>query len=139
LALVKALRALPTQGESALRRQIAARLQRVHRRDSFGVDKEAWTGWFVKAYPDLAPRLGGTDGVDVHGWHERLAKLDWSAGDDGAAGRFTFGPTVGHVIRAAQALGPDSAARRAGSPAPTCSPPSFNPVRTFPRATGPRR
>jgi putative heme-binding domain-containing protein len=43
----------------------------------------------TKAHPDLAARLGGTDGVDVSAWHKRLAAVDWAAGD-AARGKLAY-------------------------------------------------
>src|SRR5207302_6574054 len=63
--------------------------------------------WFTKAYPDLAARLGGADGVDVAGWTQRLAQLDWTAGEaERGRGVYTKAGCIS-CHSGAQALGPD--------------------------------
>jgi putative membrane-bound dehydrogenase-like protein len=107
LALVRCLRSLPEgKEEERLRARLGQSLQRITGQ-SLGTNKQAWTDWFAKAYPNLAARLGGSDGVDVNGWHQRLAKLDWSAGD-AERGRHVFAKaSCAECHSGSQALGPD--------------------------------
>ncbi|HXG12685.1 MAG TPA: hypothetical protein VNK04_23205 [Gemmataceae bacterium] len=107
LALVRALRRLSdSREENPLREQIAAHLERLTGR-ALGTNPQAWTDWFTKTYPELAARLGGTDGVDIEGWNRRLAKLDWSAGDaERGRGVYTRAGCAS-CHSGAQALGPD--------------------------------
>jgi putative membrane-bound dehydrogenase-like protein len=107
LALVRALRRLPEgKEEDRLRGQLVAYLRRLTGQE-IGPDREAWTTWFTRSYPDLAARLGNADGVDVAGWGKRLAALDWSAGDtERGRGVFTRA-SCSACHSGAQALGPD--------------------------------
>ena len=107
LALVRCLRSLPEgKEEEKLRARLGHSLQR-STGQSLGANKQAWTDWFGKTYPDLAARLGGTDGVDINGWHRRLAKLAWSAGD-AERGRYVFAKASCAACHSgSQALGPD--------------------------------
>jgi putative heme-binding domain-containing protein len=82
LALVRALRRLPAGMEAdPLRRQVARRLQRLTGQATFGTDVRAWSDWCGRTYPEVAAQLAGNDGVDVAGWEQRLARLDWAVGD----------------------------------------------------------
>jgi putative membrane-bound dehydrogenase-like protein len=106
--LIRALRALPDgKEENQLRERIGRYLQRVTGQDRLGADKQAWTDWFAKTYPELAERLGGPDGVDLPAWTRRLARLDWAQGDArrGLAVFHKAGCASCHS--GAQALGPD--------------------------------
>jgi putative membrane-bound dehydrogenase-like protein len=107
LALVRALRRLPEgKEEGRLRGRLVAYLQRLTGQE-IGPDREAWTAWFTRSYPDLAVRLGNADGVDVAGWGKRLAALDWSSGDaERGQGVFTRA-SCSACHSGAQALGPD--------------------------------
>src|SRR5579871_313543 len=107
LALVRCLRCLPDGKESdRLRQQLGQFLLQLTAQN-LGSDKQAWTAWFTKAYPDLADRVGGADGVDVNAWHKRLAKLDWATGA-ADAGRAVFAKASCATCHSgAQALGPD--------------------------------
>jgi putative membrane-bound dehydrogenase-like protein len=107
LALVRCLRCLPEgKEEEKLRVRLGRSLQRLTGQ-SLGPNKKAWTDWLGKTYPDLAVRLGGADGVDVNGWHQRLAKLDWSVGD-AERGRHVFAKASCAACHSgSQALGPD--------------------------------
>lgn len=107
LALVRCLRCLP-EGKEAdrLRERLGRSLQRLTGQD-LGTNKQAWTEWFAKTYPELAARLGDADGVDVKGWHQRLAKLDWSAGDADRGRNVFTRASCAACHSGAQALGPD--------------------------------
>jgi putative heme-binding domain-containing protein len=108
LALIRALRALPDgREENQLSERISKQLRRVTGQEKLGADKQAWTAWLTRAHPDLAAKLGGTDGVDMEGWTRRLAKLDWSAGD-AERGRSVYSKaSCASCHSGAQALGPD--------------------------------
>src|SRR5205823_1580497 len=107
LPLVRCLRSLP-EGKEAdrLRSRLVAYLQRLTGRDH-GADKQAWTDWFSKTYPNLAASLGGADGVDVAGWQQRLAKLPWSSGDVERGRNLYTKTSCAACHSGAQALGPD--------------------------------
>jgi putative heme-binding domain-containing protein len=108
LALVLAMRRLgATPDEKRLEEQIAKYLRRLTGKDEVALDRKAWADWFAAAYPKLAPRLNGPDGVDVAAWTKRLARVDFAAGDaPRGLGVFTrVGCASCHS--GAQALGPD--------------------------------
>jgi putative heme-binding domain-containing protein len=108
LALIRALSAVPDGAEAkTLRGELAAYLRRVTGQERLGTERQAWTAWFSKAYPELAVRLTNPDGVDVAGWEKRLAKIDWSAGNaERGQAVFTKASCV-TCHSGAQALGPD--------------------------------
>jgi putative heme-binding domain-containing protein len=108
LAVLKALRGLPEGREAdRLRGQMAEYLRRLTGQDMLGTDRQAWTDWFTRTHPDLAARLGGTDGVDVAGWNKRLAAINWSVGES-EHGRAVFTKaSCASCHSGAQALGPD--------------------------------
>ncbi|MBV9123662.1 MAG: c-type cytochrome, partial [Planctomycetes bacterium] len=82
LAFIKALRSLPPGTETkSLRDRLTGYLQQGTGQRNLGTDSRAWENWFARTYPALAPRLEGTDGVDVSAWDRRLKALDWSHGD----------------------------------------------------------
>src|SRR5262249_49448588 len=57
LMLVRCLRYLPDGKEAdRLRHRIGRHLQRLTAQN-FGTDKQTWTAWFAKTYPDMAHRL----------------------------------------------------------------------------------
>ncbi|HZY60365.1 MAG TPA: hypothetical protein VFE56_11415, partial [Candidatus Binataceae bacterium] len=71
LALIRCLRSLPDgREEKPLHDRLVQYLRQVTGQAKLGENKEAWTDWFTKTYPDLATRLGNADGVDVRGWNE---------------------------------------------------------------------
>jgi putative membrane-bound dehydrogenase-like protein len=107
LVLVRCLRCLPEGKEaSRLRDRLGHHLQWLTGQN-FASNKQAWTEWFEKTYPKLAPRLRGGDGVDVKGWRDRLAKIDWSTGN-ADRGRTVFTKASCAACHSgAQALGPD--------------------------------
>jgi putative heme-binding domain-containing protein len=108
LALVRALRSLPDgREENKLRERIGAFLAKLTGQEKLGADKQAWTDWLAKAHPDLAKKLGGADGVDIEGWGQRLAKVDWSQGD-AERGKAVYVKTSCSACHSgSQALGPD--------------------------------
>jgi putative heme-binding domain-containing protein len=108
LALVRTLRGLSDgREERTLRERLASYLRTVSGENKLGADREVWTAWFTQTYPELAARLGGTDGVDVGSWHKRLGLVDWSAGDAGR-GRAVFAKaSCASCHSGSQALGPD--------------------------------
>jgi putative heme-binding domain-containing protein len=108
LVIVRCLQRLPEGKEGdVLRGRVANYLERITGQEKLGADRKRWADWFVTAYPALAPRLEGADGVDVAGWRKRLAALDWSAGvaDRGKAVFVKASCAACHS--GAQALGPD--------------------------------
>jgi putative membrane-bound dehydrogenase-like protein len=110
LALVRSLGRLSSAPEQKqLRERLAAYLRRVFGQDIAAADRDAREKWFARAYPALAARAGGADGVDVHAWSERLAKIDWSAGDAGRGQRVFVQASCAGCHSGSQALGPDLA------------------------------
>jgi putative membrane-bound dehydrogenase-like protein len=108
LALVRTLRGLSEgKAENDLRQRLGRRLERVTGQKGLAADKEAWTDWFRRAYPDLAARLGGADGVDVAAWSRRLAGLDWAAGNAERGLHVYSRAGCVNCHSGAQALGPD--------------------------------
>jgi putative membrane-bound dehydrogenase-like protein len=110
LALVRALGRLSTMPEEKkLRESLAEFLRRVTGQNIAGAERGPWEVWFARTYPKLAPRLGGTDGVDVRAWDERLARVDWSAGDVNRGKDVFTRASCGSCHSGTQALGPDLA------------------------------
>src|SRR5262249_16644847 len=108
LALVRSLRSLPDgREEKPLREQLARRLRQVTGQEKLGTDKQAWTAWFSRTYPEWAGRLGNADGVDVAGWAKRLQTLDWAAGDPERGSGVFVKANCASCHSGAQALGPD--------------------------------
>jgi putative heme-binding domain-containing protein len=108
LVIVRCLGRLPEGKEGdALRRRVGSYLERVTGQEKMGADRKRWAEWFTKAYPALAPRLEGADGVDVAGWCKRLAALDWSAGDTGRGQAVFVKASCAACHSGSQALGPD--------------------------------
>jgi putative heme-binding domain-containing protein len=108
LALVRALRSLSeAKEEKALRDRIALLLQQITAEKNLGSGRDAWTAWFAKAYPDLAAKLGGPDGVDVAGWTKRLADIDLAKADAGRGKQIFSKASCAACHSGAQALGPD--------------------------------
>jgi putative heme-binding domain-containing protein len=108
LALIRALGCLPESSEGKhLRRVIIGYLIQITGQKRLGTDRQAWTAWFCKTYPDLAVRLTNPDGVDVAAWDRRMAKLDWTGGD-AQRGQVVFTKASCAACHSgAQALGPD--------------------------------
>ncbi len=108
LALVRTVRRL--QGgkeEERLREQVGKVLQSITGQKIAAADASAWTVWLEREHPELAARLGGTDGVDTATWHDRLARVAWEAGD-AERGRVIYAKTgcaTCHSV--ARATGPD--------------------------------
>jgi putative membrane-bound dehydrogenase-like protein len=110
LALVRSLSRLSNAPEQKqLRERLATYLRRGFGQDIVAVDREAREKWFARTYPALAAQAGGLDGVDVHAWNERLAKVDWSAGDAGRGQRVFVQASCAGCHSGSQALGPDLA------------------------------
>lgn len=110
LALVRALgRLSAVPEEKVLRERLADFLRRVTGQKIEGADRGALEAWFARTYPKLAPRLSGTDGVDVRAWDERLAKVDWPAGDAERGKQVFTRASCGSCHSGTQALGPDLA------------------------------
>jgi putative heme-binding domain-containing protein len=108
LALVRSLRSLAdSKEEKSLREQIVKLLQQTTGQEKLGADRDAWSKWFSNAYPDLASKLGGPDGVDVAGWNKRLSGIDWSKGDAGRGKQVYSKASCASCHSGAQALGPD--------------------------------
>jgi putative membrane-bound dehydrogenase-like protein len=107
LPFVRALRRLSdAKEEGPLREEVGKYLERATGQ-AFGPDRQKWTNWFTRTYPDLADRLGGADGVDAAAWSKRLAGIDWSAGD-AERGQAVFNKASCAACHSgAQALGPD--------------------------------
>jgi putative membrane-bound dehydrogenase-like protein len=110
LALVRALgRLSAVPEEKKLRERLAEFLNRSTGQSIPGVDRAAWETWFARTYPKLAPRLSGTDGVDVRAWDERLAKVEWSMGAADRGKQVFTRANCGSCHSGTQALGPDLA------------------------------
>jgi putative heme-binding domain-containing protein len=110
LALVRAFaRWSRVPEQTALRDGIASLLCRETGQDFAGTDRAAAERWFSRAYPALASRLGGQDGIDTRAWAERLAKVDWSAGVAGRGQRVFVQASCASCHSGTQALGPDLA------------------------------
>lgn len=108
LALVRCLRQLPEGREAdALRERLGQHLERVSGQAGLGSDAKRWSEWFAQAYPALAPRLEGADGVDVAAWRKRLAGIDWAKGDAARGAAVYQKASCAACHSGAQALGPD--------------------------------
>jgi putative heme-binding domain-containing protein len=107
LALVLALRSLSdARDDKLLAAQLGRYLQKLTGQNKIST-KDGWTLWFSKAYPGLAGRLGGDDGVDMAAWNKRLDKIHWSAGDSGRGNKIFTKTSCAACHSGAQALGPD--------------------------------
>jgi putative heme-binding domain-containing protein len=108
LKLLRSLRRLSGgKEEEAVREQLAGYLGQLTGQEKLGANRDAWTAWFTKTYPDLAPKLGDADGVDVAAWDKRLAAVDWSRGE-AERGRGVFvRASCSSCHSGSQALGPD--------------------------------
>jgi putative membrane-bound dehydrogenase-like protein len=108
LVIVRCLQRLPEGKEGdAVRSRLGKYLERITGQEKMGTDRKRWAGWFAKTYPALAPRLNGTDGVDVAAWRKRLAALDWSAGDATRGQAVFTKASCAACHSGTQALGPD--------------------------------
>ena len=107
LALIHALRGLSDKQQN-LTKSVAGRLTRITGQ-MLGTDKNAWTAWFIKVYPDKAARLANPDGVDVEAWNRRLASLDWSQGESAQGKRVFAKASCVNCHSGSQAVGPDLA------------------------------
>ncbi len=67
----------------------------------------AWQKWFAAAYPEQAKILATSGTIDAAEWQRRLAQIDWTGGDPGAAGLFSSGRPVTAAIRRAVNWGPN--------------------------------
>lgn len=107
LALVHALARFREGKEyERLRQEIVASLQRVTGLTEPPSDAQGWEAWLRRSRPELAARLGG-DGVDLAGWTERLAKIDWSTGGDARGHKVFVQASCAACHSAGRALGPD--------------------------------
>jgi putative membrane-bound dehydrogenase-like protein len=110
LVLIRALGRLSDAPEQKpLRERLAGHLRQVTGQQIAGVDRAVWEKWFARAYPTLASRLVGPDGVDVRAWSERLARVNWDAGDVGRGQRVFVQTSCASCHSGANALGPDLA------------------------------
>jgi putative heme-binding domain-containing protein len=110
LALIRALtRWSSVPEQTAVRDQVVRLLRRETGQDFAGTDRAAAERWFSGAYPALASRPGGVDGVDTRAWAERLVKVDWSAGSADLGQRVFVQASCASCHSGAQALGPDLA------------------------------
>jgi putative membrane-bound dehydrogenase-like protein len=108
LIVVRSLQRLPEGKEGdALRQRLGKYLGSITGQEKIGADRKRWGDWFAKTYPALAPRLDGTDGVDVAGWRKRLAALDWSAGDAKRGQAVFVKSSCAACHSGTQAVGPD--------------------------------
>jgi putative heme-binding domain-containing protein len=108
LPLVKCLRRLGDgKEERLLKKRLTGYLRKLTGQSGLGVKSAAWSRWFTKAYPKLAAKLGGADGVDVAAWDRRLAKVDWSAGEAGRGKKVFVKASCASCHSGGQALGPD--------------------------------
>jgi putative heme-binding domain-containing protein len=107
LSLVRVIRRLSdTKEEKLLKDRVGKLLTRLTGQ-GHGGDAKAWSDWLTKAHPELSAKLGGADGVDVNAWKNRLAGIDWSAGD-AARGQVAFIKASCAACHSGnQALGPD--------------------------------
>jgi putative heme-binding domain-containing protein len=109
LAFIRGMRMLPEGKEAdVLRSMFAAALKKRTQQD-LGPDKQKWTAWFERAYPELAKKLGGADGVDVAAWQRRLAGIDWSKGDSQRGKAVFQKASCVNCHSGGQAMGPDLA------------------------------
>jgi putative heme-binding domain-containing protein len=107
LAVIRVLRALgESKPEIKVRARVVKRLQALTGQ-TIGPDKAAWSAWLAKDHPDLAAKLGGTDGVDVVGWQKRLAEIDWTAGDAGRGKAIFTSASCAACHSGGSAVGPD--------------------------------
>jgi putative heme-binding domain-containing protein len=108
-ALLRAVGTLPDGKDAAALRQSLFKYLAVATGKDFGSDREAWLKWFAQVEPKLAAKLTNPDGVDVEGWNQRLAKLDWTTGDAGRGKAVFLKANCASCHRGTQALGPDLA------------------------------
>src|SRR5262249_8435156 len=107
LALVRLLRSLGDgKAEVPVRDRVVRRLQQLTGQSPRPA-RAPWTAWLTGAHPDLAAKLGGADGVDVEGWRQRLAGIDWSRGDAGRGEGVFARASCAACHSGGQALGPD--------------------------------
>ncbi len=105
--LVRGLRLLPEGKNSNAARKLFAELLANQAGKSFGDDKEKWTTWLADAYPDLAKKLGGADGVDMPSWRKRLAAIAWDQGDANRGKSVFVKAMCAACHSGSQAMGPD--------------------------------
>ncbi|GIW81284.1 MAG: hypothetical protein KatS3mg105_3091 [Gemmatales bacterium] len=68
LALVRSMRRLPDNKEGEKLREKLGRLLEKTTGQKLGSDKQAWSDWLVKRYPNLSATLTNADGVDLATW-----------------------------------------------------------------------
>jgi putative membrane-bound dehydrogenase-like protein len=108
LALLRALQGVPETAEGARARdELVAYLCRCTGQGWSGADRQAWTDWFCKTYPDLGVRLINPDGVDVASWEKRLARVDWSHGNAARGQKVFLKANCASCHGGQQGLGPD--------------------------------
>ncbi len=107
IPLIQTLRRLgDSKEEQQVREQLVKYLRRATGQEKL-TDKQAWADWFSKAYPKLAVRLSGPDGVDVAAWSRRLGGIDWTTGDAERGKGVFIKVSCAACHSGAQALGPD--------------------------------
>jgi putative membrane-bound dehydrogenase-like protein len=110
-ALIRALHrtsdaSKPAPNGARLAKMIAERLDKTTGQ-AFGTDSKRWIAWLDKEHPEFGKRLANPDGVDVAKWDQRLARLDWTAGN-ADTGKAVFSKTSCIQCHSgAQAIGPD--------------------------------
>ncbi len=108
LALVLGLRRLPDAKESEpLRERIVQLLQTATSQNNLGNSPGPWVDWFLANYPEHAARLLGGESVDMEAWFQRLAKIDWSAGDSDRGFQVFTKTQCAACHSGNQAIGPD--------------------------------
>jgi putative membrane-bound dehydrogenase-like protein len=107
VALVQALGRIPDGKEgTAMRERIARSLRRASGQTALGPDRTAWSAWLKESRPELAARLGN-DGVNLGSWHDRLRRLDWTAGNADRGHEVFIKTGCATCHSGGQALGPD--------------------------------
>jgi putative heme-binding domain-containing protein len=106
LALVLALRRLPSGKDGDPVRTPLVRLLQTSAKQNFP-DAEAWSKWLAGTWPELAPRVRNTDGVDVEAWNKRLAGIDANTGDGDRGRQIFIKASCASCHSGSQALGPD--------------------------------
>jgi putative heme-binding domain-containing protein len=104
--LILALRQLPQEkATQPLRDRLLARLEKAtgHKEKSL----DAWAAWAAKKYPEVAPKLQSTDGVDMEAWDKRLARVAWDKGDATRGLAVFTKASCASCHSGAAALGPD--------------------------------
>ena len=98
---------LPEGKEGDKLRELAGAILETLSGQKHGGDKEKWSAWLASAYPEVAAKLGGTDGVDVAAWNKRLSSVNWKAGDLERGKNVYARASCAACHSGGQAMGPD--------------------------------